>query len=465
MSERSGDVVRTVQARRPAMRARTGVLAGVVVASIALAAIGAAIAEPVRTSGAVVLRKRPGEKAAVVAKLATGTVVVVEGTEGRWLRVRAGKAVGYLARTSVTGGAPPRGGAAGAWSAPRRAGGAPSTELFVEVIAEASTLRADPRGDAGAIAELSRGARLAVVDASTAGWIRARDPEGRTGWIARGDVGDGTAAVAVAATPRASDASDAAREQTADGDTAAAAPPRGLALRAAAGIGYRSIGMDFSSSGSGLGNYLLSADASAAAAVADATLRLAGRFRFGIDARVAVSRSWGGVEYEGPSGRPDTIAFSTLALDAGVRAGARLGRAFELALRAGGHYDAFVVADVDNTGMLPRESLVGLTLGARVDLVPPRSRVAATAHVDALVAGARAQTPGLEDGTSSTARALWVGVGLRIRLSRRISLDSAVELARATTTWSGMSSRDPSVTSAHRVDSAQVILVGLSAEL
>ncbi|HEX8107399.1 MAG TPA: SH3 domain-containing protein, partial [Kofleriaceae bacterium] len=56
-----------------------------VVASVTLAHAGAR-----RTLEPVALRKKPGEKEAVVARLPAGAEVTVLAIDGRWLRVRAG---------------------------------------------------------------------------------------------------------------------------------------------------------------------------------------------------------------------------------------------------------------------------------------------------------------------------------------------------------------------------------------
>ena len=107
-------------------------------------------------------------------------------------------------------------------------------------------------------------------------------------------------------------------------------------------------------------------------------------------------------------------------------------RVFDVALRAGFHYDAFVTRDVGNAGRLPREHLVGSVVGARIEIAPPRSRVNVSLRFDALVLGARAQTTNLEDGEDSTARATWAGATLRIPLGHTLSLQSTFDHARAT---------------------------------
>jgi hypothetical protein len=241
---------------------------------------------------------------------------------------------------------------------------------------------------------------------------------------------------------------------------------RALSLRADAGIGYRTFGMDFQSNGSaGLANYLVASSASAADLELEVAVRPRGRWRFAVDGRVQLSRSSPGIDYPGPTGPPGKIAFDTFGADAGVRAGVRVRSLFELWLRGGGHYDAFVARDVENAGRLPRERLLGATAGARADITPPRSRVSATLWADALVLGSRRQTPGLEDGTDSIVRAVWAGMTLRVRFARRLSILAAYDFGRVSTRWSGMSVREPGVTEALRRDASQLVQVGLGAEM
>jgi hypothetical protein len=289
-----------------------------------------------------------------------------------------------------------------------------------------------------------------------------RDDKGQEGWIARVHVDNGSAATALA---ELTTTGPPPRIETEPIRVIALVrpAPRRLAIRLDAGIGYRVLGMDFTSNGSaGLANYVASADASAADLDVDLALRMASRLVVGVDAQLGVSHSSPGLDYPGPSGPPGDIAFSTISIDAGLRAGMRVRKLFEISVRAGVHYDAFVTSDIENPGTLPRERLLGTTLGARVDIVPPRTRVSATLHVDTFVLGTRRQTPGLEDGTSSTARAVWAGLTARYALARRVAVQGAYDFGRATTEWSGMSVRDPGVSSARRVDSTQLIQIGLS---
>lgn len=240
--------------------------------------------------------------------------------------------------------------------------------------------------------------------------------------------------------------------------------PRHLELRGDLGLGYRSLGMNQSSNANGgLTNYLVDADAVALAFDGAGTLRF-GNVLAGFDARAQISTSSPGIDYPGPTAAPGKIPFDTFAFDVGGRAGMRV-HDIDLAAHLGGHYDAFLPKSVDNAGMLPRERLLGLTAGLRADFAPAHSRFGASARFDILALGSRAQTPGLEDGTSSTAHALWGGLSVRYQLGSHLAPFAAYDFGRATTAWTGASVREPGVTNAHRTDTTQLVQLGIGGEL
>ena len=429
----------------------------------ALAMVGDARAdEPWQTMVAVELRAKPGEKGAVVAKLPAGTVVKVQRTEGRWLLVRVGKKVGYLTRTTVTGGpTPAAGGTTGKWSAARRPDPTRSATvdaLFIEVVGARSVLRAAPAASAAPVAALPRGAQLTVLDATKGAWIQARDDQGRQGWIARPQVDNGASSVVVTGADL-----KGASAPPAEVDRFRRHPLGRVSLRAAVGAGYRAMAMSFSSNGQrGSANYLVSAAAATVDLSTEATVRLTARGLIGLDVRARLGQSSPGIDYAGRSGATGKVPFSAIDVDGGVRAGLRLRRLVDVSLRAGLHYDAFIAEEVDNVARLPRERLLGATVGARLDLVPPR-RVSVTATFDVLLFGTRQQTAGLEDGEASAAHGLWGGVALHYQLTHHLAVLGAVHFGRTTTDWTGMSVRQPGVTDARRVDSSQLAEVGLSA--
>jgi SH3-like domain-containing protein len=426
----------------------------------AVAPLTLARAEPRRTLEEVTLRKKPGEKEAVVARLATNTPVTVLALEGRWLLVRANGTTGYLTRTTVSEPAPGDVEPSGTWSAARKVSGQVARDLYVQVVAPTAALRAAPKPDAAQVALAARGSRLSVVDAaSDPAWIHARDEAGHDGWIARDQIDNGASAVVVTGV-------DLAGIGLSRDDAGPRVAPHKLSVRADLGIGLRALGMDLTSNAEGgLTNYVLDADAVAATLDVDVAMRLAGKAFVAADARLSASDSSPGIDYPGPTAPAGKIPFRTFASDVGARVGTRARRVFDLALRAGAHYDAFIATDVKNAGMLPRERLLGATLGARIDIAPERSRFTITARFDALVLGGRTQTAGLEDGTSSTASALWGGLTMRYALIHRVAMFGGYDFSRASTEWSGMSVRQPGVTRTRRVDTAQLVQIGISTAL
>jgi hypothetical protein len=240
-------------------------------------------------------------------------------------------------------------------------------------------------------------------------------------------------------------------------------PGRALEIRAQAGLGYRALGMDMTTNvDSGLDNYLLDADATAVVVDVDVRKRLGGRWIAGADARAIATLS-SDIQYPGPHAASGTFGYQTFALDAGARIGVHAHDAIDLAARAGAHYDAFLPES--GIGMMPKERLLGVTAGARLDIIPPRSRFSASARFDVLALGSRAQTAGLQDGQTSTAHAVWGGATVRYWTSKRWSPFASYDAGRMTTTWHGASSRAPGVTRAERIDTTQLIQLGIAADL
>jgi SH3-like domain-containing protein len=419
------------------------------------------LARPVRaeersTTTAVALRKQPGESQPAVATLPAGTTVEVLETRGRWLRVRAGKARGWLTRTTVTTGAavaPPPATAPSARA---------DSRLTVEVVGPGAVLRRRPDGAAPVVARFAAGVRLSVVDAGDRVWIQVRDAAGRAGWVERERVDNGGGAVAAPPPSRSGARPRPAGLGSAAAAVAAAPGARGpIAVRATAALGYRSLDERFSSNGGGgLAAYLISADAAVAEVGLDARTRPAGPLQLGVDGGLRLSYSSPGIDYGGPSMPAGEIPFRMFEVEAGLRAGYhRAG--LDLALRAGGFYGAFLADEVANAGRLPRESLLAATAGLRVDLAPAGSRVGLTGSFDLALAGRREQTRGLEDGERSDAGALWAGLVVHYRLHPRLVLLGAYGYERATTRWQGASSRQPDVTDAERVDASQILQIGL----
>lgn len=420
----------------------------VVLALIASVSTSVAIAETRTTAMEVTLRKRPGEKAAEVGRLPAQTEVTIVREEGRWFLVRANKVEGYLTRTTLTPIAAPAT-TPPVWGAPRTTLG---RELRAEVTSQTASLLSAP--DGSVVATLARGAKLAVLDASTRPrWIQVRDDQGKTGWISQASVGDAGATVT-------------ARDLPATASTFTRPAPRGRAIGIDVLVGYRTHGMDSTSNAAGRAtNYVVDASAAALTIRSSIETRLGARWIAGADATLVGSVASPGIDYAGPTAAPGKIPYRTFDAELGVFGGVHLGEASSIVVRGAGHYDTFLPDDVENVAALAREQLVGVSAGVRVGIVPPRSRISGTLRLDALVVGKRSQTPGLEDGTASTARAIWGGVTFRIFVTPRWSIVADYEAARATTQWSGPSARQADVDNVRRVDSIQLLQIGIGAEL
>ncbi len=420
----------------------------------ALSVSATAVADVRHTTEAVVLRKKPGEREPAVTNIPANAEITVLSEQGRWVRVRYGSAEGYITRTTIDEPVPQVTPTAG-WSAARHPNETGEvTDLFVQTTVP-SRLFASPSTGAAPIAELASGTKLSIVDAaSTPGWVHARDDGGHDGWIARAEVSDTGSGVTV----------DANSIHTANvGAPFVRAPER---AHGELGVGYRSLGMNMTANQvNGLTNYLAASDAMAAVGTVEVLWTITGRIYVGADARVEVSQSSPGLDYPGPTNMPGKIPFDTFAADVGGQVGIHVNELVNVALHLGGHYDAFLPDDVNNVGMLPRESLAGATVGLRAALVPPHSRFAATARFDVLAIGSRSQTPGLQDGTDSRAHAVWGGATLSYLIGRRIAMFAGFDLGWASTHWDGPSAREPGVTNAHRVDTSQLVQLGVSAAL
>jgi hypothetical protein len=334
---------------------------------------------------------------------------------------------------------------------------------------EAVTIRKKPGEKEAAVAKLAANTPITVLD-EEGRWLRVR-AGANEGYVLRTSVNDDTPAPDAspkwgASPPEVLGKPVQAAAGPADVSEAYTRPAPGhLTLRGELGLGYRSLGMDHSSNAEGgLTNYLVDADAVAVVLDGGGTLRLAGAWFAGFDAHTHLSLSSPGIDYPGPTASPGKIPFTTFAVDVGARLGLRV-RDIDLAARIGGHYDAFLPKSVDNAGMLPRERLLGLTAGVRADFAPAHSRFGASARFDVLALGSRAQTPGLEDGTSSTAHALWGGLSLRYLIGAHVAPFLAYDFGRATTSWTGPSVREPGVTNAHRTDTTQLLELGVGGEL
>ncbi len=455
---------------------RTGKIVGVwgLAVMVVVGLLGAttiAGAETVETSVATSIHKRPGESTRVIVKLRAGARLKVLKRKGRWIRVRVGKRVGWVTRTSLVAPDRDRESEATNWSKRRAAGdGArPSSKTYaafgpavrVAVRARRASVLDAPEKKAPRLYRVAKGDELVVIGEGPKGrWLMVREESEGVGWIAAGDVSNDWRRkhreAVLTARPESARRGDPARRRH---------PPLGPS-RLGVGAGMQSLAMSFQSDGAaGIGNYRIAARAMTVAVTGRYVLADRDRaWRLAIDGGAIVGYSSPGIRYASSTGEVADIGFSTYQTGAGVAVGHRLARAFagtEVGARLGYHYGVFSPDDIYNHGKLPRESLRGPTAGLRLELADVGHGVTLSAAVDILLAGQRTQTVGLEDGEVSEVTAAWLGATLAHPISSRLGCTGSYRLATATTLWSGASARQPDVTEARREDLEHLMLIAL----
>jgi hypothetical protein len=355
------------------------------------------------------LYRLPGEVSAKLASLPVGARVRVLGRKGRWLRARYRGQLGWIIQSTAE---------------PLVAPPARSVEV-------------DPESwRAGSI-------RVAGVAKAVALEPGPREP-GRTGAErGRPDQADGASHT------------DHARHHTA---------PR-LRARTRVGVGASSFGSSFRSDGqSELAEYQISANTSMVVVATELVTPALRRFAAVVDASYAIALGTPGIRYQGSAeASDDRVSFALHDVDVGGRLGVQLplDRAIFAAVRIGWHDSWFHVDDInDNPGKLARESLRGLVVGVRMDGALGRNLITRFA-MDWLASGRRRQTPGLEDGESAHAAAVWASLAVAYTITSTIAVDGGYGLGWSHTRWSGVSTRQSDVMSAQRDDRTHSFLFSL----
>lgn len=389
-----------------------------VVALVLAATCALAQAETVVTNTDAVLRRKPGESSASVGDLRDGARLSVLGRKGRWLKVRAGKRTGWIARTQVAAQAarPAHRPAPTAWGARRvralRSGNTAPTSPAYDVVAAGDDSPRSPRRAAAS--------RLASRDPTE----ESAEPVQRT--------------------------------------TSVRGSSRHLGLR----TGMSAVRMVYRSDGqSALSSYRIAAR-SVVAELAGGLALMPRRFgaQLGIEGHYRVGYSSPGIRYQSSDGAVGDIAFATTEARAGLIGGARLSPALggsTLAVTAGYHYGAFLPRALDNHGKLAREDLRGLFVGLRLQFADVRGGASLHAAVDRLLAGRRAQTVGLEDGVVQAVEATWARLTLLVPVSSTVCFEGSYRLGRAQTSWRGESPRQPDISTALRNDQEHLVTAGL----
>ncbi|HVK76106.1 MAG TPA: SH3 domain-containing protein [Kofleriaceae bacterium] len=394
------------------------------------------------------LRSRPGETAPVVVRADQGEELTVMGSQGRWLRVRFGKRIGWVTRSQVEdrGRLEPRkrAGRSG-FSGKKR-----EDALRVKVAIDRVRGFDDPRTKANCTLDLEQGDIATVIGRGHEGWILVQPESGGVGWIPEAAVTDagafkgdprrtpaeraraGEAAVAMAP-PAAADDADGADEddvrievasvdEVDDGAAAAAARPatgRSLTSRRVrggmvAGAGFQAFAMRQINSDTG--EALATASGPAAAISAGGQYRIMGDLWIGAAADAELGSA--SLVYYTANETSPTMATQGVAVDA--RAEVAWGPRWQLAARAGYHFGTLAVESDRAEPMLIGEQVGGLTVGVG-GAMPIGRRLAVAAAVDVMPAGVQrpAELPaGIMYATGM--QAAWARASVNLQLPRRM---------------------------------------------
>lgn len=371
------------------------------------------------------LHARPHDTAPSLSRAARGAALKVVGSRGRWLRVRLGKRVGWVARSRVDARAPVKREAGSGFA------GKPVSDA-VKVVIEIDRVRGfdDPRTKAKNVLDLTRGDLVTVLGRGHEGWILVSAAAGSVGWIPESAVSDAGKFVA---DPRAEvptielPAMDVSKPDVAQ--------PSRFAGTLLATVGAQTFAMRE-------GETLSIASGQAGSVGAGARIRIA-------------RDGWVGLAGNLDLGTADLVYYSTtepsqpiptrqVVVDAYAEVG--WGQRFYVAAR-GGYHHASLSVDSDRTEpMLLGEQTAGLTagLGGGMGIT---SRVSLAVSVDVMPSGTQhwESVPGTPETT--TVRGAWGRTQLAVRL---ISHVVAAVSYRATV-----------VGSATRTDQAHAVTAGV----
>ncbi len=403
------------------------------------------------------LRKGPGDNYKSTGVLPPGTAVVVIALKGRWAQVRSGKNVAWLLRRSLTGyqpdsvdKAPVEGG--------RVWGGEMASAAFrVQVVSSDASLFVEPSSKSATAGSASRGTNYVVLSRSDdREWLEIRSKDGSVAWIQSDRVQSNTmAGVDGDGWQRAPDAPEASSWDR------GSLPSLEAMMRI--GIGYRAISMDFQSAGEGaLANTITESQAMAAVGAVDVVWRSSSRrLHVGLDGRTRASYAKPGIDVIREDMSLGDVDFSMYETQAGLRLGIVLGD-LEISPRVGGRYDAFLTRQVDNVGLLPRESLAALVGGLRIDWYRLAPEVVLSIRGDVVVSGRHKQTQGLKDGESTDIRGATGDLRAIYSASRLIDVVATFHYGWTKYVWSGRSERNPDVMRSERSDHAQSLGLGVA---
>jgi uncharacterized protein YraI len=388
---------------------------GAVVGSLIVALASPALANPrdvVFAATKLQLHVRPGEAAPVVGHADEGEELEVVGDQGRWIRVRSGKQVGWVTRTEIIEAQP---------AAPRTRvqktgfSGRPVTDaLKVTVLADRVRGFDDPVTKSKTVLDLAKGETVTVIGRGTDGWILVEQGNGNVGWIPASVVTDGgkfagdprqapTATTKVATAPAAG-----AGTPVEVRPSSSSSSKGGLSIGVLATAGAQTFKLEQTGEGA--------ATATASGPFATIGARGQMRVRGSVWAGVTTMAEFGTADmtYEGANETSKPMSTQELAVNAYGEIG--WGGARYIALRGGVHYSTMSVESERNEPMLLGERIAGATVGLGGAL-PLYRRLTFSAAFDFMPLGAQ-RLNRLPEGAlfADTVQEMWARAALSMPL-------------------------------------------------
>jgi hypothetical protein len=398
--------------RAPSSICRPGALVAIV-CSVILALAAPALAndrDVVFAIGKTQIHVRPGEAAPIVGHAEEGEELEVLGDQGRWLRIRSGKQVGWVTRTEVTEAKPaePR-------TRVQKTGfsGKPVTDaLKVKVAVDRVRGFDDPATKSKAVLDLAKGEVVTVIGRGHDGWILVEQDSGNVGWIPASVVTDGGK---FAGDPRqAPDATAKVATAPAAGAGSVSRPvevspaKRLLSGGLLATAGAQTFKMEQTGEGAA------TATASGPLAVVGARGQMTVRESIWVGVGTMAELGTADMVYQGASETSKPMSTREFAVDGYAEVG--WGGLRHLALRGGVHYATMSVESQRTEPMLIGERIAGATVGLGGAL-PIYRRLLFSAAVDVMPMGAQ-RLNRLPAGTlyATTVQEAWARASLSMPL-------------------------------------------------
>ena len=414
------------------------------------------------------LKKRPGEASKTIVELEVGAEVEVMGRKGRWVRVRSGKKLGWVPRTTIE----PRKEAGWGGETVGVDGARKSTDATATVIAvrrvKARSRPSKKRGKK--LFSVRRNDELAVLDTKGKKWIQIENAKGEVGWIRTSAVeaNDPDPDEDLVALVDPDDPDLGRDDETEPNQARMRFEKRTLEVIAQAALGISSYSRRFSSNGSSaLGGYRISAGTMAATASAMARKHFGAMF-VAVQADYGASVGAPGIRFQNEDGEvSDARSFHLHDVTASLEVGATFGKSHPVRVAAVGgyHLGYFVVTRIqDNPGLLARERLAGPQVGIMASTVVTR-RVMVDAGFSWTPSASLSQTVNLEDGMDSEVWAIGGSAHASYLLDARHTIEVGYAGRRVKYNFSGQSTRQFDVTSARRKDIHHAFMVGIARAL